>query len=369
MEELIKFNVKTKPSEAGEYPVVIGSGIISKPLIESFAEGRRNFIVTDENVESASLCSEFKAQDDKFIISPAGEISKNIKTVIEIVEAMEAAGFGRDSVITGLGGGTVGDMAGFAAAIFKRGVPVIHIPTSTVAQADSSIGGKTGVDSSISKNAFGAFHHPAAVIIDTHTLKTLPEREYLSGLAESVKHGLIMDSGYFSFIENNTAELIGRGDQALKHLAKENCRIKARVVEEDPCEKNQRRILNYGHTIGHAVETLSNCKLLHGECVSIGIIAAGLIEIELGIGSKQRLERIENLLNKLSLPVRIPDYISKDDILSLIKHDKKAVDGWPRFALIEDIGKAYTKGGQWAHPVNARLVESAVNQLKQQAAR
>ncbi|ARN56951.1 3-dehydroquinate synthase [Sedimentisphaera salicampi] len=365
MEDLIKLSVKTKPSEAGEYPVVIGSGILSNQLLARFAAGRRNFIVTDENVHSAGLDSAFQQEAGFFVISPAGEKSKNITTVIEIVEAMEASGMGRDSVITGLGGGTVGDMAGFAAAIFKRGVPVLHIPTTTVAQADSSIGGKTGVDSSISKNAFGAFHHPAAVIIDTHTLKTLPEREYFSGLAESVKHAMIMDSDYFGFLEASISELREREDDVLSQLAEKNCKIKAKIVEEDPCEKNQRRILNYGHTIGHAVETLSGYKLLHGECVSIGIIAAGLIEIELGSGSKKRVEKTENLLKELSLPVRIPEYISTEQILSLIKHDKKAVDGWPRFALIEDIGKALTKGGQWAHPVDAEIVESAVNKLKQ----
>ena len=220
---------------------------------------------------------------------------------------------GRDTVVIALGGGVVGDIAGFAAAIFKRGVKVVQIPTTTLAQADSAIGGKTGVDSSLSKNAFGVFWHPSAVYIDVATLKTLDDRQYRAGLVESVKHALIADEKYFEFLESNLDAILRRETDILEKVAYQNCRIKAQVVEADPTEKNQRRMLNYGHTIGHAIESASGFELLHGEAVAIGIIAAGMIEIEMGLGDEKRLERIRKILTGLGVPVGIPANISKTD--------------------------------------------------------
>lgn len=349
-------NVEVPQIPSSSYPVLIGRGLLNEQSLAKFVDGRRNIIVTDRNVFNCGLLNALGNIDLLYIIDPPGEINKNIQTIINIIEMMESANMGRDSIITAIGGGTVGDMAGFAASIFKRGIPVLQIPTTTVAQADSSIGGKTGVDSSLSKNAYGCFHHPKAVIIDTDTLKTLKQREYLSGLSESVKHAMILNDEYFNFFEQNIQPIIDRDPQILASIADYNCRIKALVVQQDPYEKNMRRILNYGHTIGHAVETLSGYELLHGECVAIGIVAAGLIEIELGIGNAERLQRTKDVLVKLSQPIEIPRDISHAEIIRLLKHDKKAVDGWPRFALIEGIGKPFVKDSQWAHPVNADVV-------------
>ncbi|MHC4737149.1 MAG: 3-dehydroquinate synthase [Planctomycetota bacterium] len=270
-----EIEVKIPAAEAGSYRIHIGNEILGSlwDRIETDFSRSNKFVVTDENLVSAGHLEALL-----FVITPAGETSKNINTVVSIIETMEKAYFGRDSLIVALGGGTVGDIAGFAASIFKRGVPVVHIPTSTVAQADSSIGGKTGVDSSISKNAFGAFWHPAAVYIDVATLTTLDDRQFRAGLVESVKHALIADKEYFDFLESNIEAILERKADVLEKMADYNCKIKASVVEADPTEKNQRRMLNYGHTVGHAIEAASGFELLHGEAVAIGIIAAGLIE-------------------------------------------------------------------------------------------
>ncbi len=354
-------------TEARGYKVRIGTEILGSLWVEIEADfGHCNrFVVTDENLVSAGHLQKLLGSREvpAFVISPAGETSKNINTVVSIIEEMEKVYLGRDSLVVALGGGTVGDIAGFAASVFKRGVPVIQIPTSTVAQADSAVGGKTGVDSSISKNAFGAFWHPAAVYIDVATLKTLEDRQYRSGLVESVKHSLIADSEYFDFLEKNLDAVLERRPDVLEKVASFNCRIKGSVVEVDPGEANKRRMLNYGHTVGHAVEAASGFELLHGESVAIGIIAAGLVEIEMGLSQPGRLDRIRKIFEKLGVPVTLPKDLAEDDLIDLIKHDKKAVDKWPRFVLISEIGQAYCQDGQWAVEVEHGVVEKVLCEL------
>jgi 3-dehydroquinate synthase len=321
--------------------------------------------VTDENLVSAGHLKKLLSEKDvpNFVISPAGETSKNIDTAISIIEAMEKAYLGRDTLVVALGGGTVGDIAGFAAAVFKRGVPVLQIPTTTVAQADSSVGGKTGVDSELSKNAFGSFWHPAGVYIDVATLSTLDERQFKAGLVESVKHAIIADIEYFDFLESNLDAVLARKTDVLEKIALWNCKIKGGVVEADPGEKNQRRILNYGHTIGHAVEAASGFELLHGEAVAIGIIGAGLIEIEMELSGPGRLERIRGILEKLGVPVRLPKDLAEEKLIDLIKRDKKAINKWPRFVLISSIGSVYCPDGQYAVEVAPETVEKVLKKL------
>jgi 3-dehydroquinate synthase len=359
-----EFEVKVPACEASNYKVRIGSGILGsvQQEIERLFPNRRLFIITDANVADAGHLQTLQAGNDipNFVIRPGDEVSKNIGTVIEIIEAMEKAYFGRDTVVVALGGGTVGDVGAFAASIFKRGVPVVQIPTTTVAQADSAIGGKTGVDSSESKNAFGTFWHPAAVYVDVNTLKTLEERQYRAGLVESVKHALIADKEYFDYLEENIDALLERDSETLVKIAQKNCRIKAAVVEEDPNEKNKRRILNYGHTIGHAVESESGFALLHGEAVAVGIMAAGLIEIETRLSDGVRLERIRRIFEKLSVPVSIPSNLPKEKLLETMRRDKKAAGGRPRFVLIEDIGKVHCKDGRYAVEVEQKIIEKAL---------
>ncbi len=365
---MLRHEVDIPAVKARRYKIEIGTEILGRlwPQIEADFGQHGKFVVTDENLVSAGHLEKLLGQRNipTFIISPAGEASKNINTVVSIMEGMEKAYLGRDTVVVALGGGTVGDIAGFAASVFKRGVPVIQIPTTTVAQADSAVGGKTGVNSSISKNAFGAFWHPAAVYIDVATLTTLDDRQFRAGLVESVKHALIADSEYFGFLEENLDAIFERKAGVLEKVADFNCRIKGKVVEADPHEQNQQRILNYGHTIGHAVETASGFELLHGEAVAIGIIAAGLIEIELQLAQPDRLDRIRRILEKLGVPVKLPKDLAEDKLIDLIKHDKKAIDKWPRFVLISDIGQVHSQDGQWAVKVGQQLVEKTLRRLQ-----
>ncbi len=363
----LELDIKIPASPAGGYPIRIGTDILGSlwTHIEADFGKYAKFVVTDENLVSAGHLQKLLGQRDvpTFTISPAGEASKTIDTAIAIIEAMEKAYLGRDTLVVALGGGTVGDIAGFAAAVFKRGVPVLQIPTTTVAQADSAVGGKTGVDSSMSKNAFGAFWHPAGVYIDVATLKTLDERQFRAGLVESVKHAIIADSEYFDFLEKNLDAVLERKPDVLERIAERNCRIKGSVVEADPREQNQRRSLNYGHTIGHAVEAASGFKLLHGEAVAIGIIAAGLIEIEMELAQPGRLDRIRGILEKLGVPVRLPADMAEEKLIDLVKRDKKAVNKWPRFVLISRIGEVYRQDEQYAVEVSAELVRTVLQKL------
>ncbi|MHC4394801.1 MAG: 3-dehydroquinate synthase [Planctomycetota bacterium] len=365
-----EFKVTIPAVEAASYRIEIGTGILGSVYdrIEANFSGHNKFVVTDKNLVVTGHLQTFLGQKDTsvFIIDPPGETSKNIDTVVSIIETMEKASLGRDTLVITLGGGTVGDIAGFAASIFKRGVPVVQIPTTTVAQADSAVGGKTGVDSSISKNAFGAFWQPAAVYIDVATLATLDDREFRAGLVESVKHALIADSEYFDFFESNIDTILERKPDVLEKIAYFNCKIKASVVEADPNEKNQRRMLNYGHTVGHAVESASRFRLLHGEAVAVGIIAAGLLEIELGFGTVERLDRVRKIFKKLGVPAAIPPNLTQSMLLETIKHDKKAVNKWPKFVVIDKIGHVYCRKGQWAIEVQRDLVEKILAQMYEQ---
>ncbi|MCU0917383.1 MAG: 3-dehydroquinate synthase, partial [Planctomycetes bacterium] len=202
--------------------------------------------------------------------------------------------------------------------------------------------------------------HPAAVFIDVATVRTLDERQYRSGLVESVKHGLIADREYFEFIEGHLEAILGRDLGVLETLARYNCTIKGRVVEEDPLERNRRRILNYGHTVGHAVESASDYALLHGEAIAIGIIAAGLIEMEMGLSEPGRLERVRAVLEKLGVPVKLPPQLAEERVIDVMQHDKKAVDRWPRFVLLDRLGHVHQENGQYAVAVSREIVEKAL---------
>ena len=363
-----ELQIKIPARKAQSYKIKIGTGILSSvwEQIASDFPGYNMFVITDQNLVSAGHLDKLLGQKEfpAFVINPPGEISKNIDTAISIIEAMEKAYLGRDTVVIALGGGTVGDIAGFAAAIFKRGVSVVQIPTTTVSQADSSVGGKTGVDSSISKNAFGAFWQPSSVFIDVATLATLDDRQFRAGLVESVKHAIIADTDYFDFLETNLDAILNKDCDMLEKIAYLNCKIKGVVVDADPTEINQRRMLNYGHTVGHAVEAASGFELLHGESIAIGIIAAGLIEAELGLGDSEKLDRVRNILEKLEMPVTLPKKMAENSLIELIKRDKKAINKWPRFVLTSRIGQVYCKDGQWAVEVEQPLVEKVLGKMK-----
>ena len=365
-----KIQVKIPACPKSSYTVAVGAEFLPSVLskIKKLLPNRELFLITDSNIAKTKHLKKLTGNQylPCYVISPAGEKSKNIKTVTKIIEEMEKRALGRDCAVIALGGGTVGDIAGFVAAIYKRGVPVIQIPTTTVAQADSAIGGKTGVDSSISKNAYGAFWHPAAVFIDVSTLKTLDDKQFNAGLVESIKHALIADKDYFRYLQENLNNILARKYKPLEYIALKNCRIKTAVVEDDPCEKNKRRILNYGHTIGHAIESASNYKLLHGQAVAIGIIAANIIEQKLGLGDKERLEILKKLFGKLNISLIIPKIIAKRQIFDIITRDKKAVQKRPRFVLLEKTGKVLCKNGDYAHRVERKIIEETIDILLKQ---
>ena len=277
---------------------------------------------------------------------PDGEEYKSLEWLSYIYDKLTEYKMERQSPIVALGGGVVGDIAGFAAATYLRGVPYIQVPTTLLSQVDSSVGGKTGVNHPKGKNLIGAFYQPKMALLDVDVLKTLGERDIKAGLAEVIKYRIIRDTGFFSFLEENYADVLKLGD-GLLYVVKVSCGIKARVVEEDEKEAGIRSILNFGHTFGHAVETVTDYKeLRHGEAVAIGMAAAARMSFKLGLCSKDVCERIEGLLAKVALPIKLSDIdyqISAHDLFKVVELDKKAAGGNIKFVMVEDIGKVIFK--------------------------
>jgi 3-dehydroquinate synthase len=244
----------------------------------------------------------------------------------------------RKSVLIALGGGVVGDLTGFTAATFQRGIPFIQIPTTLLSQVDSSVGGKTAVNHPRGKNMIGAFYQPKLVVIDLNTLSTLPKNQLRAGLSEVVKYGVIADEKLFVFLENNIQKILSLDSKCLEYIVKTSCAIKARIVEKDERESKYRMILNFGHTFGHAIETLTNyTEYLHGEAISIGMVQAALLSVESGLCNKDLPKRITNLLKELGLPIQAHDLKSKD-IIESMRHDKKNSHNKLRFVLPKSIG-------------------------------
>jgi len=270
---------------------------------------------------------------------PAGERSKNRKILARIEDALFDVGLGRDGAIVALGGGVTGDLAGFVSATYMRGIPFIQVPTSLLAMVDSSVGGKTGIDAPAGKNQIGAFHQPKAVFIDPEILKTLPKIEFISGMAEVVKHAVIADASLFAFLEKNVDALLNLDLMALEYVIARNCEIKARVVERDERESGLRQILNYGHTVGHAIELLSNYSVSHGRSVAIGMAIEGKIACKINKLSQEALVRQNGLLSRLGLSIGMPENFSPAAIMDAMTMDKKARRGEVRMALPARIGK------------------------------
>jgi len=360
--------VRVPSRPEGGYEVRVGSGILRDVVSEVSRQwpGNRFSIVTDSNVAGAGHLAALVGDADvgTFVIEPPGEASKTFRTVEAIVGHMERERYGRDTTLVALGGGVVGDVAGFAAAIFKRGVPCVQVPTTTVALADSAIGGKVGVDSELSKNAYGLFSHPARVYMDCDTVRTLDDRHYRAGLVESVKHAMIADAAYFDYIEANLDRLLARDGEALVEITRRNVGIKGDVVFRDPEEANLRRVLNFGHTIGHAVESASGYALHHGEAVAIGIIGACHIAERLGLASVEVRSRAMALFQRLGLPVTIAPGIPDAQLLDVMTRDKKARGGAPRFVLLDAMGRVHCPGGQYAVAVPTEVVGAALKDMR-----
>jgi 3-dehydroquinate synthase len=293
---------------------------------------------------------------------PAGEASKTRETWNLLSDEMLAQGLDRRTAIVALGGGVVGDLAGFVAATFLRGIPYAQVPTTLLAMLDASVGGKVGVDTPVGKNLIGAFHPPAVVVADPLTLLSLPDRVFRAGLAEAVKHGLIADATYFEWIEHHARKLLARDQDSLTHLVHRSVEIKAAVVSADERESGVRAVLNAGHTVAHGLEQESDYRLPHGEAVALGLIAECRIAERMGLATPGLAERVLHLVRALGLPHgHGPTQMAR--VLEAMLHDKKNRDGEVRLALPVRLGTMYEEGGEWTVPVTPELLASALASL------
>lgn len=332
--------------ENGTYPILLNNkfGPLVKALNEIGGYDRKICIVTDSNVEkqyadeiTSLLSASFKTVI--LFVFQAGEQQKNLSTVGNLYEILIKNKFDRKDLLLALGGGVVGDLTGFTAATYLRGIDFIQVPTSLLAMVDSSIGGKTGVDYLHYKNMVGAFYQPKLVYINIDSLHTLPESQYYAAMGEILKHGLIQDASYYEWLINHLVEIYEKDTPVLEEMVLRSIQIKQAVVEEDPKEKGLRAILNFGHTIGHAIESLKQFQMLHGECVALGMQAAAYISWKRGYIEKEEFFEIRDMFVGFHLPISLDDLETKD-ILEVMKNDKKTVGGTIQFILLKEIGKA-----------------------------
>lgn len=327
------------------YPIHIGAGLLGDGTCwRNAVTGRHALIVSNETVAPLYLQRVQEVLDgcmQSSVLLPDGEQHKTFGNVERVLAAMATLGASRDATIIALGGGVVGDLAGFAAACWMRGIAFVQMPTTLLAMVDSSVGGKTGVNLPAGKNLVGAFHQPHAVVIDTDCLATLPPREYRAGLAEVVKYGAIGDAEFFAWLEAHAEALMARDTAALLHAIATSCRHKAGVVARDEHERGERALLNFGHTFGHALE--AECgygHLLHGEAVAIGMLQAARLSALLGRAPATDASRLRALLERLDLPTAMPDGLDVERLLERMQLDKKAVSGRIRLVLWRALGAA-----------------------------
>jgi len=353
------------------YPIKIGPGLLGDgELLDSLIPGRDLCVVTNTTVAGlyleklqATLAAprgDGRRSDARRVVHcvlPDGEQYKTLDTVGRVFDALVDARLNRDSTILALGGGVVGDIAGFAAACYQRGVGYVQLPTTLLAQVDSSVGGKTGVNHPGGKNLIGAFYQPLAVIADTNTLATLPDRELRAGLAEVIKYGCIQDPLLFDWLELNIDNLTRRDPAALAHAIGRSCEIKAHVVARDERESNVRALLNFGHTFGHAIESATHYSTyLHGEAVGLGMLMAASLSRRLGWLDAAEHARISDLLMRAGLPTEAPR-IGVSRALELMQMDKKVLSGTMRLVLLEKLGRAVVTGAYGQPMLDATLAE------------
>lgn len=339
--------VDVKKNEVHCYDIVIERGFeaITDELDRLNIKGIKLCIVTDSNVgpiyaDKLKSILEKTGNSVYVFTIPAGEENKNLNVVETVYTYLIEQHFERRDMLVALGGGVVGDLAGFTAATYLRGIDFIQVPTSLLAQVDSSIGGKTGVDFAKYKNMVGAFHMPRLVYINIDTLSTLSTRLFNSGFGEIIKHGLIKDKNYFDYLDVNYEHIKALEPEYIMEVVYRSCLIKADVVNHDPTEKGERALLNFGHTLGHAVEKLMNFSLYHGECVGLGMICASYISKERGLISEDDYELIRNMLKKYGFPTRV-EGLDIFSILEVSKSDKKMENGVVKFILLKELGCAF----------------------------
>lgn len=339
--------VNTLKVELGErsYPILVGCGLLERSELMAQHVPERDILIVSNTVVAPLYLQPFKdalgARRVVEVLLPDGEVHKTLATVARIIDVLVSNRFGRDCAVAALGGGVVGDMAGFAAACYQRGVAYVQLPTTLLAQVDSSVGGKTGVNHPGGKNLIGAFHQPVAVIADIATLASLPPRELRAGLAEVIKYGLICDPGLFDWLEAHLDELLKLEESALAFVVRRSCEIKARIVGGDEREQGERALLNLGHTFGHAIESATRYEAwLHGEAVGAGLLMAATMSCECGLLSANDVARVRTLLERAGLPVRIPG-LSPETVLESMRIDKKVKEGRMRLVLLRAIGAAF----------------------------
>jgi 3-dehydroquinate synthase len=348
------------------YPIHIGSGLLVRAeLIASHLKQKRAAVVTNTTLEKLYLqpllAALAAAGIDAFpIVIPDGEAHKNWETLNTIFDALLEARCERGTTLIALGGGVVGDIGGFAAALYQRGMPFIQVPTTLLAQVDSAVGGKTAINHPLGKNMIGAFYQPQVVIADTDTLQTLPERELAAGLAEVIKYGFIRDRAFLDWLEANLDRLLARDAEALAYAVEQSCRNKAEVVTLDEREGGLRAILNFGHTFGHAIEAGTGYGTwLHGEAVAAGMVMGAQLSERLGWLARADVERVAGLLQRAGLPIAPPD-LGRERYLDLMGHDKKVAGGKLKFVLLKSIGEAVVTEAP-AGPLAEVLDQTAVH--------
>ena len=332
------------------YPIHVGTGILDDSrLYAPLVGSAQTAIITDRIVAPLYLArvrqvlQGLGARVTEVVID-SGEEAKCWQTLDSVFDALLAARCDRQTVIIALGGGVVGDLAGFAAAVYQRGVPFVQVPTTLLAQVDSSVGGKTAINHARGKNMIGAFHQPLAVIADVATLGTLPEREVRAGVAEVFKHGFILDAEFVAWLEDNLERILAREPDALVHAIRRSCELKARIVAADERERGVRALLNFGHTFGHAIETgVGYGEWLHGEAVAAGMVMAAELSARAGLITEADVYRLRSLILRAGLPVKGP-CLPVERYLELMAVDKKAAAGRPRFVVLEAMGRAAVRG-------------------------
>ena len=350
------------------YDILVGRGLLSQlgtqiaDCLGGKSEGRLAVIVSSPEI--ARLYGGVAAESltaagfrTESVLVPAGENTKSLAFVQELYTALHALSADRRTVVIALGGGVIGDLAGFAAATYTRGLEFVQVPTTLLAQVDSSVGGKTGVNFGAAKNLIGAFYQPRLVIIDPDTLATLPKRERLSGLAEVIKYGIIGDKDFFALLEREVAGLLDLTSPHLEHVLAHSCAMKARIVEQDEREDGLRAILNFGHTVGHALEAVTQYQTYtHGEAIALGMVSAALIGEEIGITLAADTQRMTGLLKAAGFAVRLDPAHSVAEIVRLLAWDKKSIGGTARFVLMVEIGRA-SPGHQVSETIIAKALE------------
>jgi len=331
------------------YPIYIGQALLGTPdLLAQHIGGRQVMVVSNETIAPLYLQSvqDMLADfDTSTVILPDGEQYKNLDTLNMIFSALLENHCNRDCTLVALGGGVVGDITGFAAASYQRGVAFLQIPTTLLAQVDSSVGGKTGVNHPQGKNMIGAFHQPRCVLIDTDTLDTLDDRQLAAGIAEVIKYGLIHDAVFFDWLETNMEALKARNKQALEYAIERSCTIKAEIVAADERESGKRALLNLGHTFGHAIETaMGYGNWLHGEAVAAGMLMAADLSARHGWLADDTVQRTARLLQQANLPTAPPNQMDEAQFMQLMSIDKKVVDGSLRLVLLKALGEAVVTG-------------------------